>query len=80
VDATITLALQNVFFSRQGLVLDRCLPLTTPFECRLQLLTDILRAEAGRPADRHRYVCVFCVCVCVCCVCALSLFLASVCV
>ena len=56
VDATIALALQNVFFSRQGLVLDRCLPLTTPFEFRLQLLTDIFKAQGGRPADRHRYV------------------------
>lgn len=52
----MALALQNVFFSRQGLVLDRCLPLTTPFEFRLQLLTDILKAEEGRPADRHRCV------------------------
>lgn len=57
VDATIALALQNVFFSRQGLVLERCLPLTTPFECKLQLLTDILKkAEGGRAADRHRCV------------------------
>lgn len=54
VDATIALALQNVFFSRQGLVLERCLPLATPFELRLQLMTDISKAESGRPADRHR--------------------------
>lgn len=55
-DATIALALQNVLFSRQGLVLERCLPLTTPFECKLQLLTDIVKAEGGRVADRHRWV------------------------
>lgn len=53
-DATIALALQSVFFSRQGLVLERCLPLTTPFEFRMQLMNDISKAESGRLTDRRR--------------------------
>ncbi len=54
VDATIDVGLQSVFFSRQGMVLGRCLPLTSPFMFQLQMLTDVLRRNAMSPPDRYR--------------------------
>ena len=56
VDATIDVGLLSVFFSRQGLVLGRCLPLASPVMFGLHLVTDLSRRHStgAAPPDRHR--------------------------